>query len=60
MLGFVIFIVRQCFQLHLIQLDLLKRPRTIKAIKNSPKLKVDFDNSYYVKLVIVVYGNIKP
>ena len=42
-LGFVTFIVRQWLRGHSIELDLLKRPRIFKAIKNIPKRKADFD-----------------
>ena len=42
-LGFVTFIVKQWLRGHSIQLDLLKRPRVFKAIKNIPKRKADFD-----------------
>ena len=51
-LGFVTFIVTQWLRWHSIQLDLLKRPRAFKAIKNIPKRKVDFD-----KICEVIFCN---
>ena len=45
LLGFVTFLMRQCLRWDLIQLDLSKRSRAIKAITNILKRKADFDIS---------------
>ena len=65
--GFVTFIVRQWLPWHSIQLDLLKRSRAFKAIKNIPKRKADFDKIckviigtlYSAMPSLVIYGDIK-
>ena len=55
MLGFVTFTVRQWFQWHLIQLDLLS---AFKAIKNIPKYKADFDKICKVLFCNALNGNL--
>ena len=60
-LGFVTLIVRQWLQWNSIQLDLLKRPRAFKTIKNIPKNKADFDKIckvIFCSPLIVIYGMI--
>ena len=55
-LEFLAFIVRQWLQWHSIQLDLLKRPRAIKATKD---ILIKFVKLYFVMPFIIIHSDIK-
>ena len=55
-LEFLTFIVRQWLRWHSIQLDLLKRPRAMKAIKD---ILIKFVKLYFVMPFIIIHSDIK-